>query len=271
MRRKTLARLGAGAGWSHPYGVGPFSPFLYADGGDGGGSGSGDGGGDGGGAGGDGGQGGDGAGTGGSGDAGARQGDAAGKDGGQGGSGKAGGEDHAAVVKRMEKELADARKEASKDRAAAKQQAADEAVKALTEKLGKALGLVKEDGPPDPAKLAEAVAQKDSTIAERDAAIRTKDVELAVWSRADKLSAKAGALLDSRSFLKAISDLDPTAKGFTTALDQAIKDAVKDNPAYAATQSAGKSGPDLNGGTGEGSAKARPTSLSAAVRGTFNT
>ncbi|MFJ2848320.1 hypothetical protein [Streptomyces rubiginosohelvolus] len=41
-RKKTLRATGGG--WAHPYGHGPFSPFLYADGGDGGGSGSGDGG-----------------------------------------------------------------------------------------------------------------------------------------------------------------------------------------------------------------------------------
>ncbi|MFJ5887491.1 hypothetical protein [Streptomyces californicus] len=41
-RKKALRATGGG--WAHPYGHGPFSPFLYADGGDGGGSGSGDGG-----------------------------------------------------------------------------------------------------------------------------------------------------------------------------------------------------------------------------------
>ncbi|MEU2797435.1 hypothetical protein [Streptomyces sp. NPDC007117] len=46
-RKKTLRPTGGG--WAHPYGHGPFSPFLYADGGDGGGSGSGGNGGDGGG------------------------------------------------------------------------------------------------------------------------------------------------------------------------------------------------------------------------------
>lgn len=267
MRKKTLPRL-AGGGWAHPYGHGPFSPFLYADGGDGdgSGSGSGDAGGDG--------SAGDGGGTGDGGDSGGDSGQGSGdggsgKDTGQGKDGK--GDDLSATVKRLEKELADARKDAGKARTDAKKQAADDAVAALTAKLGKALGLVKDDSPPDPAKLAEAIAQKDTTIAERDTALRTKDVELAVWSRADKLSAKAGSLLDSRSFLRAISALDPTAKGFTTALDQAIKDAVKDNPAFAATAPAGKSGGDLSGGTGEGTAKKRSTSLSGAVGSHYQT
>ncbi len=260
MRRKTLPRSGGGSGWAHPYGNGPFSPYLYADGGDadGSGSGSGDGTGDGGdGAGGDGGS---------SDGGGAGSGDDSGKDTGQGK-----GDDLSATVKRLEKELADARRDAGKARTDAKKQAADDAVNALTQQLGKALGFVKDDAPPDPKALADAIAQKDTTISEKESALRGKDVELAVWSRADKLSAKASALLDSRSFVNAISGLDPSEKGFQAALDNAIKDAVKDNPAFAAVQSAGKSGGDLSGGTGEGSAKQRPTSLSAAVRGTFGT
>jgi hypothetical protein len=256
MRKKTLPRL-AGSGWAHPYGHGPFSPFLYADGGDGAGSGSGSGD-----------EGGD---SGGSGD----EGDSDDGDGGQGAGGDSGkgGKDNdlSATVKRLEKELADARKDAGKARTAAKQQAADDAVKALTQQLGKALGFVKDDAPPDPAKLAEAIAQKDTTISERESVIRAKDVELAVWSRADKLSAKAGALLDSRSFVNAISTLDPSDKGFQSALDQAIKDAVKDNPAFAATASAGKSGGDLSGGTGEGAAKKRNGSLAGAIANHYQT
>jgi hypothetical protein len=265
MRKRTLPRLAGG--WAHPYGHGPFSPFLYADGGDGDGSGSGDSGGNGDNGQGDGGGSGDGAGSG-SGEGGQSSGD--------GGTGKTGqgkdGEDLAATVKRLEKELAEARRDAGKARTAAKQQAADDAVKALTQQLGKALGFVKDDTPPDPAKLAEAIAQKDSALSEKDAALRAKDVELAVWSRADKLSARAGALLDSRSFVAKLADLDPSEKGFRAALDQAIKDAVKENPAFAATQSAGKSGGDLSGGTGEGAAKKRaPGGLAGAIAGHYQT
>lgn len=242
-------------GWSHPYGHGPFSPYLYADGGDGDGSASG-------------------------------SSDTAGSTGAdttadttaggqtatqQPASQGAAGDDLAATVKRLEKDLADARKEAAKERTAAKQQAADTAVADLTAKLGKALGLVKDDGPPDPKALAEAISQKDAALTEREAALRAKDVELAVWSRADKAGARAAALLDSRSFLRDIGDLDPSDKGFTAALDAAIKTAVKDNPAFSAAQAAAASGGDLSGGTGEASTRQRPTSLSAAVRGSFGT
>ncbi|MFE5681728.1 hypothetical protein [Streptomyces sp. NPDC056512] len=255
MRRKTLARFGAGAGWSHPYGHGPFSPVLYADGGDGDGDGSGsgdsgnaDGGGDG---------------TGDEGTGNDSGGGEAGKDTGQGKDDK--GDDSAATIKRLEKELADARKDAGRARTDAKKQAADDAVKALTQQLGKALGFVKDDTPPDPKALADAIAQKDTAITEKDAALRAKDVELAVWARADKAKAKAGALLDSRAFVATLASLDPSDKGFTAALDKAIKDAVDGNKAaFAAAPPAGKSGADLSNGSREGSAK-RGGSLSGAI------
>lgn len=268
MQRNTLPRRRlAGGGWAHPYGHAPFSPFLYADGGDGDGSGSGSGSGDTGGTG----DGGDGSGgDGGTGDGG----DSGGGDTGKGaGGGKAkDGEDDAAKVKRLERELHAARSEAGKARNDAKKQAADEAVKALTQQLGKALGFVKDDDtPPDPKALAEAIAQKDTAISEKDAALRAKDVELAVWARADKLQAKAGALLDSRAFVATLANLDPSDKGFTDALDKAIRDAVDGNKAaFAATPPAGKSGADLSGGTREGAAR-RGGSLSGAIANHYGT
>ncbi|MFB6809418.1 hypothetical protein [Streptomyces sp. NPDC056387] len=256
MTRRFLPRQRLTAnGWAHPYGHGPFSPFLYADGGDGDGSVSGSG---------------DATGSAGadtSADGAAGDQAAAQQAAGQG----AAGDDLAATVKRLEKELADTRKEAGKERTAAKQAAADAAVADVTAKLAKALGIVKDDTPPDPKVLAEAISQKDAALTESASVIRAKDVELAVWSRADKAGARAAALLDSRSFLNAIGELDPSAKGFTTALDDAIKAAVKDNPNFAVATAATASGGDLSGGTGEGNARQRPTSLHAAVRGAFGT
>ena len=162
------------------------------------------------------------------------------------------------------------RSEAGKARNDAKKQAADDAVAALTQQLGKALGFVKEDAPPDPKALAEAIAQKDTALTEKDAALRSKEVELAVWARADKLKARAGALLDSRAFVAKLAELDPTDKGFTTALDKAIKDAVEENKAFAVTPPAGKSGADLSGGTREGAAK-RGGSLAGAISNHYGT
>ncbi|MER8233478.1 hypothetical protein [Streptomyces sp. NPDC094049] len=259
MSKRTLARHQLrldGGGWAHPYSTGLFDPYLYADGGDGAGSASGpdtD------------------SSSGQAADQGGQQSgqaDNAGSGSGQGSgaaSGKDGGEDQAAAVKRLEKELADARKEAAKTRTTAKQQAADDARTALAQEIGKALGLVKADEAPDPEKLAAAIAEKDAALTTSAADLRAKDVELAVWARAEKAGAKAGALLDSRAFVKTLADLDPAAKGFTSALDTAIKDAVKDNPAFAVQQAA-RSGGDLSGGTGEGGAKTRTGSLAGAVQ-----
>jgi hypothetical protein len=263
MPKRTLARHLRldGGGWAHPYSTGPFDAYLYADGGtDSDGSASGSSADQSGGQAAD--QGGQQSGPADS--AGSGDGQRSGQQ-----STTTGSDDQAATVKRLEKELADARKEAAKDRTTAKQQAADEAVKALTEKLGKALGLVKDDTPPDPAALAKAIEQKDAALTEREAALRAKEVELAVWARAEKAGAKAGALLDSRSFARTLADLDPTAKDFTSALDEAIKAAVKDNPGFAAQQ-ASRSGSDLSGGTGEARAK-RSGSLSGAVSHHYQT
>lgn len=116
-----------------------------------------------------------------------------------------------------------------------------------------------------------AAQEAQAEIEKRDAQLRELTVRDAVRERADKHGAKASALLDSVSFRARIADLDPTAKTFGANLDDAIKAAVKDNPGVFAVQPAGQSGPDLSGGTGEGAARQRPTSLSAAVRGAFNT
>lgn len=116
-----------------------------------------------------------------------------------------------------------------------------------------------------------AAQEAQAEIEKRDARLRELTIKDAVRDRADKHGAKAAALLDSLSFRARIADLDPADKKFGANLDDAIKAAVKDNPGSYAAQTAGQSGGDLSGGTGEGAARQRPTSLSAAVRGTFNT
>jgi len=179
-------------------------------------------------------------------------------------------EDAKATIARLERDLKAANSEAAKTRTTAKAQAADEAKKQFATEIGKLLGLVEDDSPPDPAKLAAAVAEKDGRIGDLEGALRAKDVELAVHLRADKHQAKASALLDSRSFLKAVADLDPSAKSFAAALDTAIKDAVKDNPSLKATPVAGRSGADLGNGAGE-TAKPRATSLSGAIGAHYGT
>lgn len=112
--------------------------------------------------------------------------------------------------------------EAQKARTTAKQNAADEARKELAQQLGKALGLV-EDEPVDPTKLAE---QLSAATAEA----KQNAVALAVFHAAAGAGADATALLDSRSFMARLTDVDPTD---AAAVSTAIGDAVKANPAFA--------------------------------------
>ncbi|MFG3090675.1 hypothetical protein ACGGAI_23925 [Streptomyces antibioticus] len=241
MQKRTLPRL-AGAGWAHPYGHGPFSPFLYADGGDGDDSGSGSGGGDD-----------DDGGTdddqddGGTGDDDGQDGDA-GKDTKpkpKPPTKKDSGEDPAATIARLQKELKQANGDAAKARTTAKKAAADEARNEIVQELGKALGLVKDDkdAPLDPAALKAQV--ESATAAHRETA-----VELAVYRGAAKYGADPDALTDSRAFLSSIKGLDPSDEEFAKKVNAAIKAAVADNPKLKAQgQAPARSSGDFSGST----------------------
>lgn len=239
MHKKTLPRRDFiwRTTWAHPYGHGPFSAVLYADGGGGDGGGSGSGSGDGGG---DGGQGGAG-------------------DGGAGGNQGGGGDDLAAELARLKKANDDLRKENAKDRTTAKENAAKEA----REQLLKDLGLLKPDEAPDPAKLAAELGEKDTRLAELAASTKTQAIELAAYKAAGKHEANPTALLDSRSFMESVAGLDPTAADFSTKLDAAIKAAVEGNQQLRAVPGAPRrGGGDFAGGPGT---EGRATSLGQAV------
>lgn len=271
MRKKTLPRYGADTGWSHPYGYGPFSPFLYADGGDGdgSGSGSGDGGNNGGSGDGGGGTGGDGEGAGGTGGQDTGKGDSAGKNGKQG-AGK--GDDSAGTIARLEKELADARKEAAKDRTTAKQQAADDARKALIEEVSKALGLSKDETEDtDPARLLTRLKESQTAITAAQGDAVSARVEATVLRLAYSNGVDGDRLLDSRSFCDEVDELDASdPKKFKADLKRLITEAAKKDQRLALSGSAGRSGGD-QGGSGESNARKRPTSIGAAIKNTFNT
>lgn len=259
MHKRTLPRhVLTGGGWAHPYGRHPFSPVLYADGGDGGdgGSGSGDGG-----TGGDGGSGGGDGGTG----AGSGSGQQGGQTGGApaAGQGGDGGQDIASLPEWAQKALRDARADAGKARTNAKQQAADAARQDLAQQIGKVLGIVKGDEPADPAQLTKTIGEQTGRIAELESTNRTLSVELAAYKRADKHDANPAALLDSRSFLASVAELDPAAKDFSEALDKAIKKAVEDNAQLRTAPGARRGGGEFNGGPG--ARGQRPASLSEAV------
>ncbi|MFE7782043.1 hypothetical protein [Streptomyces nigrescens] len=151
-----------------------------------------------------------------------------------------GGQDPAATITRLEQELAAARAEAGKSRVTAKQRAADDARQELAQQIGKALGIVKDDAPADPAQLTKQLEAEQAKA-------RTTAVELAVYRTARDAGGDPDALLDSRSFAAAIADLDPTD---TAAVKAAVEQAVAGNPKLAAqTAPAGpaRSGAEFSG------------------------
>ncbi|WP_228974960.1 hypothetical protein [Streptomyces sp. DH12] len=160
------------------------------------------------------------------------------------------------------KVIREAREEAGKSRATAKENAATQARQELAQTIGKALGIVQDDKPADPAELTRTITEKTSRIGELETTVRTQAIELAAYRAAGNHQADAGALLDSRSFIKSVEGLDPADKDFTTKLDEAIKTAVENNPQLRTGQAPRRGGGDFAGGPGT---QQRPTSLHDAI------
>lgn len=160
------------------------------------------------------------------------------------------------------KVIRDAREDAGKARTTAKANAANEARQSLAQEIGKALGIVQDDKPADPAELTRTIATQTSQIGDLTSTVRQQKVELAIHAAAGKHQANASALLDSRAFLKSVEGLDPTADDFTTKLDDAIKAAVDSNAQLRTGQAPRRGGGEFAGGPG---ATGRPTSLGQAV------
>lgn len=127
----------------------------------------------------------------------------------------------------------------------------------LAQQIGKALGLIEEEKPVDPKEMVERLtAEKEATEKERDKERelhRRALIELGVHRTALKVGADGDALLDSRSFLRSIKDLDPNAEDFATALAERIQSAVEDNPKFKAASLSGppaRSGGEFTGGPG---------------------
>lgn len=120
-------------------------------------------------------------------------------------------------------EVSKARGEAASSRSTAKQTAAEEARAEMAQQVGRALGIIKDDEKLDPAKLTE-------QLTGAQAQVKQTQVELAVYQAAAAAGANANALLDSRSFLSKIADLEP---GDTAGITAAIGEAVAGNTAFA--------------------------------------
>jgi hypothetical protein len=159
-------------------------------------------------------------------------------------------------------EVSKARKEAGDSRAAAKTKAADDARAELAQTIGKALGLVADDEKADPAKLTE---QLTATAAEA----RQAKVELAVFRAAQAASADASALLDSRSFLAKLADIDPSD---STAVTAAVAEAVAANPVFAAAAARRLPAPNpAQGSSGSGAPDVEAQIVAAQKAGDWKT
>jgi hypothetical protein len=141
-------------------------------------------------------------------------------------------------VEDLQKELAKVRQEAAGHRVAAKT-AADDAQKALTDRLAVALGL-KPDAAADPAALT-------ASLTEAQTQAKQAARELAIFKASAATGADPSRLLDSNSFMSSVAGLDPSDGAAVTA---AIQAAIAANPILKAVQAAAASGTEL-GGSGE--------------------
>jgi len=156
------------------------------------------------------------------------------------------------------------RRENGADRTNAKQTAAQEARDAVVQDIAKALGLAKEETPPDPAALATAAQEAKAETEGLRGENRSLKTELAAFKAAVTLGANAVELLDRRSVNSQLDKLDPTADDFATQVDAIVKKAVTDNPQLLVQAPvAGASSTDHAGGSGEGVAK--PANLEEAI------
>lgn len=170
-----------------------------------------------------------------------------------------------------QKEIKRLRAEAANSRTNARKQAADEAraaalAEAATERetavaaaraeetarIAKALGLTPaEEAELTPEQVIERVTkERDEKAAQAEAhatAYAALALEVAVQDAANMHDAKADKLLDSRTFMKAVSALDPTADGYRVAVAEAVGKAVEADADLKATPKI--TPPAVSGGT----------------------
>ncbi|MEU5863509.1 hypothetical protein ABZ815_20230 [Nonomuraea sp. NPDC047529] len=155
-------------------------------------------------------------------------------------------------------QLADLRKQSeTKPDGPTAEQLVETARQEVAQQIAKALGLAPEEEKPlDPAEVIEQLTGEKAALTQQnsDAAnlLRRTQIELAVVRQSLKAGADAEALLDSRSFLANVRDLDPSDKAFAETVTATIQKAVEENPKFAAAQAAAhtKSGGEFGGGPG---------------------
>ncbi|MEU4178195.1 hypothetical protein [Streptomyces sp. NPDC026589] len=159
-----------------------------------------------------------------------------------------------------QKAISDARAEAGKSRTVAKANAANAAEQALAQKIGQALGLVKDDQQATPEQLTQQLAESQKSA-------RETAVHLAAYKAAQTEQARADRLLNSRSFTDKLAQLDPAAADFGEQLKTAIKAEVDTDPDLYKVRPAGavKGGADFSG-SGPGEKKAASLQDAVAAR-----
>lgn len=126
----------------------------------------------------------------------------------------------------------------------------------LGQTLAEAFGFApKPDEPVDPEQLVAAATaareQAETSAAENARLARESQVELAVLRAAIDTDADAKGLLDSRSFMNSVRDLDPTAADFASQVGAAIAQALEDPRYRKPSPLPSRSGGDLSAGNGE--------------------
>lgn len=148
-----------------------------------------------------------------------------------------------AIIARLQTEAASA---GGKSRDQARAAAAADAEKALTQKIAAALGLTP-DEKGDPVKLAQQVEQLTTQNTERDRELSIYRVALGPGMGVD-----VGRLLDSRSFMRAVSSIDPGSDTAEVDIKAKITEAVTSDPSLKA-RAGGAAGGSLehSGGAGD--------------------
>ncbi|HEY3683462.1 MAG TPA: hypothetical protein VGL93_10505 [Streptosporangiaceae bacterium] len=172
------------------------------------------------------------------------------------GAGKDG--DVASLPAWAQKLIKDTRAEAGNARTTAKAQAAQVATDDITQKLGKALGIIKDDEKaPTPDELAK-------QLADSQADGRSARVENAVFRAAITAGLDGDAVLDSKTFGKQFDGLDPKADDFAEKVAALITKAGE-NPKFKATAQAAapeapaRTGGEFAGGSGDAAPKGEPS------------
>lgn len=145
-------------------------------------------------------------------------------------------------------EVARLRREAAKYRRQLREAQANgnKATKDAVAKVLQALG-VEDPNQVTPEQLAE---QNKATLSK----LRERTVELGVTRAAVAAGANPEALLDSRSFMAGLADLDPEDSDYQAQVADAVKSAIKKNPSLKGTaRAAGSSGGAHGSGSGTGS------------------